>query len=149
MSKAGREPLSTRVVLAPANRTTEVQFPAPVAAQLPTLTAFDVTADVTRAIGAAAEQNGIALISAPAGPWVVRVGEAEAGTLFDADGVLNRLVTMESEWRDQLLCLLLGGRTQAVPFAEGRLCLGCRQRILIIGLRQPGPLDWLLTVTGC
>jgi thiamine phosphate synthase YjbQ (UPF0047 family) len=137
------------VVPPPVNRTADVRFPTAIAAQLPSLAAFDVTVDVTRAIAAAAEENGIAHISAPPGRWVVRIAETEGRALFDADGVLNRLVTVENEGRGPLICLLLGGRTQAVPFAEGRLCLGSRQRILIIGVGQSGPLDWLLTVTGC
>jgi thiamine phosphate synthase YjbQ (UPF0047 family) len=43
---------------------------------------------------------------------------------------------------------LLGSRTEQVPFAEGCLCLGQWQRIMLFSLDAEHRSDWSLTLLG-
>jgi thiamine phosphate synthase YjbQ (UPF0047 family) len=150
MPESERGRLSAGLVPALEERKASIKSPAaPIAGQLPSLVVFDITPEVTRAITAAEASNGIAFVSAPAGRWVTRIDELETGALFDFESLLTQLVAPNTAERDRVLCLLLGGRSEAVPFQERRLCLGPRQRILLIGLGKPSRCDWLLTVIGC
>jgi thiamine phosphate synthase YjbQ (UPF0047 family) len=46
------------------------------------------------------------------------------------------------------LSLLLGPRTEQIPFAEGELCLGTYQRIFLVGFDGRCADEWMLTVLG-
>jgi thiamine phosphate synthase YjbQ (UPF0047 family) len=44
--------------------------------------------------------------------------------------------------------MLLGARTEQLPFQDGTMCLGTYQRVLLFGLGGVAALDWRLTIVG-
>jgi len=127
---------------------TSVEIPQSVAAALPTLSIFDITNEVTREVRAAAVQSGVIYITPLSPTSLVRVTEREAGFFNDLEDMLTRLVPVDVAERERLLVLLLGSRTEQVPFAERRLCLGTWQRVLLMCLNGDARADFNLTVLG-
>jgi thiamine phosphate synthase YjbQ (UPF0047 family) len=127
---------------------TSVEIPYSVAAALPTLAVLDITNDVGRELAATGLDSGIAYITAGAEPSLVRVQERESGFFCDLEDLLTRLVPVEQEDRERLVMMLLGPRTEQIPFADGRLCLGTYQRIFLCGFGSPFENDWSLTLLG-
>ena len=126
---------------------TSVEIPVSIAAALPNLTVVDITNDVRREI----EQvggSGIAYVSPNGDPSLIRVQERETGLFSDMEVMLERLVPLEAGDRERLLSLLLGPRTEQIPFAEGELCLGTYQRIFLVGFDGRCADEWMLTVLG-
>jgi thiamine phosphate synthase YjbQ (UPF0047 family) len=62
--------------------------------------------------------------------------------------LLERVVPGKLLSRERLLAFLLGPRSEQVPFAEGALCLGQWQRILLFSLDAQHRPDWTLTLVG-
>jgi thiamine phosphate synthase YjbQ (UPF0047 family) len=126
---------------------TSVEIPVSIAAALPNLTVLDITNDVKREV-AAHGGSGIAYLSPNGDPSLVRVQERETGFFFDLESLLERLVPLESEARARLIQLLLGPRTEQIPFADGKLCLGQWQRVLLVRFEDECGDDWTLTLLG-
>lgn len=129
---------------------TSVEIPISIAAALPSLTVLDITNDVSREI-AAAGGSGIAYVSPNGDPSLVRVQERETGFFCDLEGLLERLVPLEdvdSVERARLVSLLLGPRTEQIPYVEGALCLGRYQRIFLVGFEDRCADDWTVTLVG-
>ena len=126
---------------------TSIEVPFSIAAALPTLSVIDVTNEVAHEITQARPRDGIAYISPGGGPWVVRVQERESGFFCDVEEMLKRLVPLETGDRERMLLALLGPRTEAVPFARGRLCLGTWQKILMVGFNSTAA-EWSCTILG-
>ena len=126
---------------------TSVEIPVSIAAALPTLTVLDITNDVAHEVSRAGG-SGIAYISPNGDPSLVRVQERETGFFSDLECLLERIVPQEEDERTRLLLALLGPRTEQVPFAHGRLCLGRWQRILLVSFEESCPDAWLLTLVG-
>ncbi len=124
---------------------TSVEIPVSVAAALPNLVVLDITNDVQREI-AAAGGSGIAYVSPNGDPSLVRVQERETGFFSDLECMLERLVPLEASERSRLVTLLLGPRTEQIPYSDGRLCLGQWQRILLVGFDEQCKDEWLLTL---
>jgi thiamine phosphate synthase YjbQ (UPF0047 family) len=57
-------------------------------------------------------------------------------------------VPQEEPDRERLLCMLLGPRGEQIPFADGELCLGRWQRILLVDFQPPDEPRWNLTLLG-
>ena len=55
---------------------------------------------------------------------------------------------LDVEDRPRLISLLLGPRTEQIPYADGKLCLGQWQRILLVSFDERCADDWLLTLLG-
>ena len=127
---------------------TSVEIPISVAAALPTLSVFDITNEVSREVAGHGLDSGIAYISATAPSMVVRVTERESGFFCDFEELLARLVPLELSQRERLILMLLGPRTEAVPFAGGRMCLGQWQRVLLFGFNGEPRADWAVNVIG-
>lgn len=127
---------------------TSVEIPYSVAAVLPTLAVLDITNDVAREVAGSDLDSGIAYVSAGAERSLVRVQERESGFFCDLEDLLTRLVPLETAERERLVTLLLGPRTEQVPFAERRLTLGTYQRIFLVGFETPFRGDWTLTLLG-
>ena len=127
---------------------TSVELPRSVAAALPTLSVFDVTNDVSKAISASGHEAGLAYVAAQSPLAVVRVTEREAGFFHDFEAMLSRLVPHDVSERERLIVALLGSRTEQIPFTEGRLCLGQWQRVLIFGFNGDASADFALTLVG-
>lgn len=127
---------------------TSVEIPYSVAAALPTLAVLDITNDVSREVARAGLDSGIAYIAAGAERSLVRVQERESGFFCDLEDLLIRLVPLNLDERERVLTLLLGPRTEQVPFAEGRLCLGTYQRVFLVGFGSSFEGDWTLTFLG-
>ena len=126
---------------------TSVEIPVSIAAALPNLTVLDITNDVRREV-AATGGSGIAYVSPNGDPSVIRVQERESGFFSDLEGLLERLVPLEAGDRERLVSLLLGPRTEQIPFLEGSLCLGQWQRILLVGFESRCSDEWMLTVVS-
>ena len=126
---------------------TSVEIPVSIAAALPNLTVLDITNDVKREI-AANGGSGIAYVSPNGEPSLVRVQERETGFFFDLESLLERLVPLEADGRVRLIQLLLGPRTEQIPYRDGGLCLGQWQRILLVRFEDQGTDDWTLTLVG-
>ena len=126
---------------------TSVEIPLSIAAALPNLTVLDITNDVQREV-AASGGSGIAFVSPNGDPSLIRVQERESGFFSDLECLLERLVPLELGERERLVSLLLGPRTEQIPFSEGRLHLGQYQRIFLVAFEDRCSDEWMLTVVG-
>ncbi|HEX9381129.1 MAG TPA: YjbQ family protein [Gaiellaceae bacterium] len=126
---------------------TSVEIPVSIAAALPTLTVLDITNDVQREV-AATGGSGIAFVSPNGDPSLIRVQERETGFFSDLECLLERLIPLEAGERERLVSLLLGPRTEQIPFSEGRLCLGQYQRIFLLAFEDRCTDEWMLTLVG-
>jgi thiamine phosphate synthase YjbQ (UPF0047 family) len=127
---------------------TSVEVPYSIACALPTLSVLDITNEVGQDVGDADTASGIAFVSPGDWPAVVRVCERETGFFQDVEALLGRLVPFEHEERARLLALLLGPRTEQIPFSERRLCLGRWQRVLLVTFEDSPAGDWQVTLVG-
>jgi len=127
---------------------TSVEVPYSIASALPSLTVLDITNEVKRELRASGYEHGIAYLSPLDDIALVRVQERESGFFTDLEELLTRLVPQDERERERLLCLLLGPRTEQIPFADGELCLGQWQRILLLGFERPSQPRWELTLLG-
>jgi thiamine phosphate synthase YjbQ (UPF0047 family) len=127
---------------------TSVEVPYSIASALPTLTVLDITNEVRRELGASGRDSGIAYVSPLDDVALVRVQERESGFFCDLEDLLVRLVAEEEPERERLLCMLMGPRTEQIPFVDGELCLGRWQRILLLGFDRPAEPRWNVTLLG-
>jgi thiamine phosphate synthase YjbQ (UPF0047 family) len=127
---------------------TSVEVPYSIASALPSLTVLDITNEVVRELRASGYDSGIAYISPTDDVGLVRVQERESGFFTDLEELLTRLVPQEERDRERLLCMLMGPRTEQIPFTDGELCLGRWQRILLLGFDRPSQPRWQLTLLG-
>jgi len=127
---------------------TSVEVPYSIASALPSLTVLDITNEVRRELRDSGYDSGIAYVSPLDDVGLVRVQERESGFFTDLEELLTRLVPHEERERERLLCMLLGQRTEQIPFADGELCLGRWQRILLLGFERPSQPRWELTLLG-
>jgi thiamine phosphate synthase YjbQ (UPF0047 family) len=127
---------------------TSIEVPYSIAAALPTLSVMDITNDVAQNVSRSDTREGIAYISATHGLSLVRVQERETGFFEDLECLLERVVPGDAAQRERLVHALLGSRTEQVPFAEGCLCLGQWQRVMLFSLDAEHRHDWSLTLVG-
>jgi len=127
---------------------TSVEVPYSIASALPSLTVLDITNEVRRELSSSGRGSGIAYLTPLEEIALVRVQERESGFFTDLEELLTRLVPSQEREREQLLCMLLGPRTEQIPFADGQLCLGQWQRILLLGFDRPAQPRWNLTLLG-
>ena len=125
---------------------TSVEVPYSIASALPSLTVLDITNDVRRELAGSGRDSGIAYVSPLDDVALVRVQERESGFFCDLEDLLTRLVPQEEEDRERMLCMLLGPRTEQIPFSGGQLCLGRWQRILLVDFAAPDEPRWNLTL---
>jgi thiamine phosphate synthase YjbQ (UPF0047 family) len=126
---------------------TSVEIPVSIAAALPNLTVLDITNDVRREV-ASNGGSGIAFVSPNGDPSLIRVQERESGFFTDLECLLERLIPLEAEERTRLVSMLLGPRTEQIPFSEGSLCLGQYQRIFLVAFEDRCSNEWMLTVVA-
>jgi thiamine phosphate synthase YjbQ (UPF0047 family) len=126
---------------------TSVEIPVSIAAALPNLTVLDITNEVAHEV-ARDGGDGIAFVSPNGDPSIIRVQERESGLFCDLEAMLERLVPLDVGERELMLSLLLGPRTEQIPFSDGNLCLGYYQRIFLVGFHEASPSGWTLTVVG-
>ena len=115
---------------------TSVEIPLSIAAALPNLTVLDITNDVQREV-AQSGGSGIAFVSPNGDPSLIRVQERETGFFSDLECMLERLVA-----------LLLGPRTEQIPFSDGHLHLGRYQRIFLVAFEDRCTDEWMVTIVG-
>jgi thiamine phosphate synthase YjbQ (UPF0047 family) len=127
---------------------TSVEVPYSIASALPSLTVLDITNDVNRELRESGYEDGIAYVSPAEDIALVRVQERESGFFDDLEELLTRLVPQDLRDRERQLCMLLGPRTEQIPFSAGELCLGQWQRILLLGFDRPSRPRWELTLLG-
>ncbi len=127
---------------------TSVEVPYSIAAALPTLSVMDITNDVSREVAASGLSSGIAYLHAESSLSLVRVQERETGFFEDLESLLERVVPATLRSRERLLAFLLGPRSEQVPFADGALCLGQWQRILLFSLGAQHRPGWTVTLVG-
>ena len=127
---------------------TSVEVPYSIASALPSLTVLDITNEVRRELSSSGRDSGIAYVSPLDEVALVRVQERESGFFTDLEDLLSRLVPQEQVERERMLCMLLGPRVEQIPFADGQLCLGQWQRILLLGFDRPSQPGWNLTLLG-
>ena len=127
---------------------TSVEVPYSIASALPSLTVLDITNEVRHELRDSGYGGGIAYVSPLDDAGLVRVQERESGFFADLEELLTRLVPHEERERARLLCMLLGPRTEQIPFVDGELCLGRWQRVLLLGFDRPSQPRWELTLLG-
>jgi thiamine phosphate synthase YjbQ (UPF0047 family) len=126
---------------------TSVEIPVSIAAALPNLTVLDITNEVRHEV-ASTGGSGIAFVSPNGDPSLIRVQERESGFFSDLECLLERLVPLEAEERARLVSMLLGPRTEQIPFSDGSLCLGQYQRIFLVAFEDRCSNEWMLTVVA-
>ena len=126
---------------------TSVEIPVSIAAALPNLTVLDITNDVRREVESTGG-SGIAFVSPNGDPSLIRVQERESGFFADLECMLERLIPLELDERTRLVSMLLGPRTEQIPFSEGSLCLGHYQRIFLVAFEDRCSNEWLLTLVA-
>lgn len=126
---------------------TSVEIPLSIAAALPNLTVLDITNDVQREV-AAGGGSGIAFVSPNGDPSLIRVQERETGLFSDLECLLERLVPLEAGDRERMVSLLLGPRTEQIPFTKGQLHLGQYQRIFLVAFEDRCSDEWMVTTVG-
>jgi thiamine phosphate synthase YjbQ (UPF0047 family) len=126
---------------------TSVEIPVSIAAALPNLTVLDITNDVRREV-ASNGGSGIAFISPNGDPSLIRVQERETGFFSDLECLLERLIPLEADERARLVSMLLGPRTEQIPFSDGSLHLGQYQRIFLVAFEDRCSNEWMLTVVA-
>jgi thiamine phosphate synthase YjbQ (UPF0047 family) len=126
---------------------TSVEIPVSIAAALPNLTVLDITNEVRREV-ASTGGSGIAFVSPNGDPSLIRVQERESGFFADLECLLERLVPLGAEERTRLVSMLLGPRTEQIPFSDGSLCLGHYQRIFLVAFEDRCSSEWMLTVVA-
>ena len=126
---------------------TSVEIPLSIAAALPNLTVLDITNDVQREV-ASTGGSGIAFVSPNGDPSLCRVQERETGFFSDLECMLERLVPLAAGDRERLISLLLGPRTEQIPFTDGHLHLGQYQRIFLVAFEDRCTDEWMVTVVG-
>ncbi len=126
---------------------TSVEIPVSIAAALPKLTVLDITNEVRREV-ASTGGSGIAFVSPNGDPSLIRVQERESGFFTDLECLLERLIPLEAEERARLVSMLLGPRTEQIPFSDGSLCLGQYQRIFLVAFEDRCSNEWMLTVVA-
>lgn len=127
---------------------TSIEVPYSIAAVLPTLTVMDITNDISRDVARSAVRDGIAYVTSGPGPSLIRINERESGFFEDLECLLERLVPLDTGARQRLLQMLLGPRTEQVPFGDGVLRLGVWQRVLLVSFEGQCNRDWTLTLIG-
>ena len=127
---------------------TSVEVPYSIASALPSLTVLDITNEIKHELRESGYDDGIAYISPTEDVALVRVQERESGFFTDLEDLLTRLVPQDERDRERQLCMLLGPRTEQIPFAASELCLGQWQRILLLGFDRPSRPSWELTLLG-
>jgi thiamine phosphate synthase YjbQ (UPF0047 family) len=127
---------------------TSIEVPYSIAAALPTLSVMDITNEVSQSLARSGRSDGIAYVHATHGLSLIRVQERETGFFEDLEVVLERVVPSDTQARERLVVALLGPRAEQVPFADGRLCIGQWQRILLFSLDTEHRHDWSLTLLG-
>ena len=127
---------------------TSVEVPYSIASALPSLTVLDITNEIKHELRDSGYEDGIAYISPVEDVALVRVQERESGFFDDLEELLTRLVPPDERERERQLCMLLGPRTEQIPFADSELCLGQWQRILLLGFDRPSRPRWELTLLG-
>jgi thiamine phosphate synthase YjbQ (UPF0047 family) len=127
---------------------TSIEVPYSIAAALPTLSVMDITNEVSQTLARSGRSDGIAYVHATHGLSLIRVQERETGFFEDLEVVLERVVPSDTQARERLVVALLGPRAEQVPFADGRLCIGQWQRILLFSLDTEHRDDWSLTLLG-
>ena len=127
---------------------TSIEVPYSIAAALPTLSVMDITNEVSQSVARCGRRDGIAYVHATHGLALIRVQERETGFFEDLEVMLERVVPGDSPTRERLVVALLGPRAEQVPFADGRLCIGQWQRILLFSLDTEHRRDWSLTLIG-
>jgi len=127
---------------------TSVEVPYSIAAALPSLSVMDITNDVSREVAASGVASGIAYLHTASTLSLVRVQERETGFFEDLESLLERVVPGKLRSRERLVSFLLGPRSEHIPFADGVLCLGQWQRILLFSLDAQHRPEWTLTVVG-
>jgi thiamine phosphate synthase YjbQ (UPF0047 family) len=127
---------------------TSIEIPYSVAAVLPTLTVMDITNDLNRELRASGCKDGIGYVTSGPGPSLVRINERETGFFEDFECLLERLVALELRERERLVQMLLGPRTEQMPFRDGAFCLGTYQRVLLFAFGGHRGRDWTLTLLG-
>ena len=126
---------------------TSVEIPYSIAAALPSLAVLDITNEVAHAVEDSDYGSGIAYVSSGTDS-LVRVNEREGGFFCDLEALLLRLVPEETDGRERMLAMLLGPRTEQIPFVEGRLCLGRWQRIMLFSFDESCRSEWTVTLLG-
>ena len=127
---------------------TTVEVPYSIAAALPSLSVMDITNDVSREVAESGVSSGIAYLHSASTLSLVRVQERETGFFSDLECLLERLVPLEAGDRERLVSLLLGPRTEQIPFTNGRLHLGQYQRIFLVAFEDRCADEWMVTVVG-
>jgi thiamine phosphate synthase YjbQ (UPF0047 family) len=124
---------------------TSVEVPYSIACVLPSLVVLDVTNEIAHEVARSDASSGIAFVTAGEN-GLIRVNERESGFFADVEELFERLVPLDVPNREGLLAVLLGARTEHVPFADGHLCLGRWQRILVFGFSDDFAPEWRLTL---
>lgn len=127
---------------------TSVEIPYSIAAALPTLSVMDITNDVSQSVASADCRAGIAYVHALHSLTIVRVQERETGFFEDLEVLLERIIPSGNPNRERMVASLLSPRSEQVPFADGALCLGRFQRIMLFSLDAEHRSEWSLTLLG-
>ena len=104
----------------------------------------DLTADIQAAVDESGIGAGQVTIFSPDASCVLMLNERETGLLDDIRQTMARLGTPEPEQGRALV----GSTSVVVPAADGRLCLGTWQRVLLVELSAPQKRNVVVQIVG-
>lgn len=130
----------------------------------------DITEDVRGTVERSGLRDGVAVVYSPHTTCAVLINELERGFIEDFQGFLEELVPVDRPYRHDDLSVrtqnleddphevpngwahvrhcLLGGASQAIPVAGGRMLLGRWQRVFLVELDRPRDRRVLIQVVG-
>ena len=117
-----------------------VEVPYSIACALPTLTVIDITNEVSQSSSReSGHSDGIAYVSPRRrASALVRVQERETGFFDDLEELLDPARARRTRASASGCSACCSARaTEQIPFADGDLCLGQWQRILLLGFDRP------------
>lgn len=120
---------------------------------------IDITAEVSREIGASGLKSGTVTLFAPSSTSALTTAEFESGVVHDLRGLFDRLIPPDIEYRHNLRWRDGNGHSHArhallgpslvVPFVDGRMTLGTWQQILFIDFdNRPRSRTLIVQVMG-
>lgn len=104
----------------------------------------DITEQVEKAVGESGISDGRVVLFASESGCALLLNEKESGLLSDLKGTIERLRPHTNGSGRSLV----GSTSLTIPIVGGRVALGTWQRVLLVGLDEPGSRSISVQIVG-